>query len=595
MNRSRFLLSYMATAVLVLLATSFIALPAQALGTIYVNHAATGNNDGTDWANAYTDLQDALAEAGNGDEIWVARGVYTPGTAATDSFQLINGVALYGGFAATETVRTERDWRTHITVLSGDIGGDDVTDVNGVLLNPANIVGTNSQHVVTADAISSNTILDGFTITGGDAASDGFCPEACGGGILNTNASSYRLENLAIRGNRAQFGGGLHNSLNSNVTVYNVLVQGNSAVRNGGGVLNSQSSTAAFVNVVISGNTAAQSGGGFYNSGSNPLLTNVTMSGNWAGVAGGGMANRGNGRATLTNAIVWHNGDQSGVGTLTANLDNNVGSLPDVRYSLVQGSGGSGGWLSNAGRDLGNNIDANPLFVAPIDPDDAPTAAGNFDLQIISLVVDVGLNGANLLAHDIAGNDRIQNGRIDMGAYETPPAAVVRIMWVGTGVGRVTSSPAGVDCTGSCAVAYELGDTVSLTAVSTSPESTFVGWSGPCSGTAACVLELDMSRTVTATFNMNQYPLTIAKTGGGSGVVESSPLGIFCGGSCTANFDFGQTVTLTAVASNKSVFRGWSGACSGQATQCEVAINGAKSATARFDPPPIYLPLISTP
>ncbi len=73
---------------------------------IYVDSSAvSGQNTGADWANAYTDLQDALSATPQGNEIWVAKGTYYP----TDDnnreiyFQLPSNVALIGGFAGNET------------------------------------------------------------------------------------------------------------------------------------------------------------------------------------------------------------------------------------------------------------------------------------------------------------------------------------------------------------------------------------------------------------------------------------------------------------------------------------------------------------
>src|SRR5512134_3734972 len=134
-------------------------------------------SDGTSWTcdsweNA-CGLQTALAAATAGDEIWVKAGLYRP---ATDTrfldatFQLKEGVALYGGFTGMETTRDQRDWETHITVLSGDLGGDDTTDPNGVVTDTVNIVGTNAYHVVTGSGVDTTTILDGFVITAGYAS-----------------------------------------------------------------------------------------------------------------------------------------------------------------------------------------------------------------------------------------------------------------------------------------------------------------------------------------------------------------------------------------------------------------------------------------
>ena len=79
--------------------------------TWYVNASATGSNNGTSWANAYTDLQSALVnKAQSGDQVWVEQGTYKPtsGTDRTASFNIPDGVAVYGGFAGTETQLTQR-------------------------------------------------------------------------------------------------------------------------------------------------------------------------------------------------------------------------------------------------------------------------------------------------------------------------------------------------------------------------------------------------------------------------------------------------------------------------------------------------------
>ena len=182
---------------------------------IHVNINAPSGGDGATWGTAYKYLQDALAAVADGDEIWVAAGVYYPdedeGGNVTDNdpmavFFLKTGlkdVSIYGGFAGSETSRDQRDWDANLTVLSGDIEQNDRT-VNGVLYNPDGIVGTNSNNVVIGRDLD-GVVLDGFTITGGDVEAErpSFSSRDGGGGIYLYAPHNVLLENLTVRGNRA--------------------------------------------------------------------------------------------------------------------------------------------------------------------------------------------------------------------------------------------------------------------------------------------------------------------------------------------------------------------------------------------------------
>lgn len=109
-------------------AVSSLIAVADRQAVIYVDADATGLADGSSWADAFIDLQDALDVAQAGDEIWVAEGVYKPDRGTGDrgmSFEMVCGASIYGGFAGDETCRDERDWNKHRTVLSGDLNGDD--------------------------------------------------------------------------------------------------------------------------------------------------------------------------------------------------------------------------------------------------------------------------------------------------------------------------------------------------------------------------------------------------------------------------------------------------------------------------------------
>ncbi len=161
-------------------------------------------------------------------------------------------------------------------------------------------------------------------------------------------------------------------------------------------------------------------------------------------------------------------------------------------------------------------------------------------------------------------------------------AYTVTVSKSGDGSGGVTSSPGGINCGSVCRFDFSYNTLVTLTAPAATG-STFAGWSGEgCSGTGTCILTMSQARSVTATFTLNTYALTISKAGSGSGGVTSSPVGIDCGATCQYQFNSGDSVTLIATADAGSTFTGWSGdGCSGTGT-CIVSMAQARSVTATF-------------
>ena len=153
----------------------------------------------------------------------------------------------------------------------------------------------------------------------------------------------------------------------------------------------------------------------------------------------------------------------------------------------------------------------------------------------------------------------------------------------GIGSGTVTTAPAaGIDCGADCSEIYSYGTSVTLTAVP-SPGSTFVGWGGNCAGPGlACTLTMDGHKGVMANFQLQQFTLSVARSGNGSGSVTTSPAaGIDCGADCSQVYNFGTLVTLSAPPTAGSTFTGWSGACTGTGS-CVVTMDAAKSVTAAF-------------
>jgi uncharacterized delta-60 repeat protein len=150
----------------------------------------------------------------------------------------------------------------------------------------------------------------------------------------------------------------------------------------------------------------------------------------------------------------------------------------------------------------------------------------------------------------------------------------------GTGVGTVTSSPAGISCGSTCSAPFA-AISVTLTA-SPAVGSTFTGWSGsPCTGTGTCAVTMSTDHAVTATFQADKT-LTVTKSGAGTGTITSTPAGISCGASCSHSYRYGSTVTLTATPAAGSSFAGWSGACTGTGT-CSITTDADKTVTTAFN------------
>ncbi len=147
--------------------------------------------------------------------------------------------------------------------------------------------------------------------------------------------------------------------------------------------------------------------------------------------------------------------------------------------------------------------------------------------------------------------------------------------------GKVTSAVGGINCGSDSSVCnVNLGGKVTLTATPSLGYS-FKGWSGACTGTATtCTVSMTAAKSVTATFEVKTYPLTITKSAN-LGSVSSSPAGINCDTICSYNFEEGSNVTLTATAIS-GTFTGWSGGCTGTAPTCTVNMSAAKSVTANF-------------
>ncbi len=324
----------------------------------YVKADATGANNGTSWADAYTTLQDALADAGC-TEIWVAAGVYYPDEGAgqtnddrNSTFRLKNGVALYGGFAGTETARDQRDPEHNITVLSGDIDQNDTTDAHGVVTSILDLAGNNAYHVLTAIHVNNGAVLDGFTITAGQANDEDFYSPKREGGGLHSEHSSLTLRNVTFSGNLAYDGAGIF-SVYSSHKLTHVTFSDNHAYLDGGGMYEEEGSP-ILTEVTFSRNEAEEAGGGMIIGGGSPQLTNVIFSNNDALYDGGGIASGGSNltlkNVTFSGNSVYGDGDGGGISNYGGSL-----TLTDVTFSGNSAAFG-GGMLSVEGSPVLTNV-----------------------------------------------------------------------------------------------------------------------------------------------------------------------------------------------------------------------------------------------
>ena len=374
----------------------------------------TRSAGGTD-GGSFPSIQAAIDAAADGDEVVVAPCAY---------FETIN----FLGKA--------------ITVRSSD--GPEVTIIDALGMGSV---------VTSSSGEGPGTILDGFTITGGNATLGGgmrnvgssptvtnctftgnqACPIAGGGGGMANINSSPTVTNCTFIDNLAGlFGGGMVN-LNSSPTVTNCTFTGNWS-NHGGGAMTNGSGSAVVTDCTFTGNTALTNGGGMQNGSlSSTIVTNCTFSGNTAAEAGGGMANFSSSCPTVINCTftqnsggvfagggIFNDGFNSSVTLVVLNCvlwDNfehqirEVGENSDttVLYSNIQS-----GWPG-----LGN-INALPMFV---DPDN-----GDLRLQPGSPCIDAGDNTAvpKGVLRDLDGHPRFVDDAcsghggpvVDIGAHE---------------------------------------------------------------------------------------------------------------------------------------------------------------------------------
>jgi len=460
--RRRTVLSIVIAACAAFLAT---AAPAQEDKVIYVDADATGADNGSSWADAYTNLQNAL-EDGEDAEIRVAQGIYKPSHSnREETFELMEGTVVKGGYAGWGKPDPDaRDVHKYPTVLSGDLAGNDVevAAARDLLTEPSRA--ENSYRVVTLVYHSEEApTLEGFTITG---ANGGYH----GGGLyidhwdaivtdcifINNSASAggaMAFENGRVIFTRCSF---IRNATGDEGNGGAVYLDGCGTCRSmyaafidcifldnysdgyGGAIYNTSVSMATCINCLFVGNTSVLGGGALYDNGYDlgSHLMNCTLSGNNHGAIY--IAQYGS--AKLTNCILWDN--LAGTNTsLYAQIswERNEwwDNTPVVNYSCIQAWDGSLGGVGN--------FSADPLFVSPGSWDlDLDYTPGDYHLKPDSPCINAGdpsyvaeptdveippgyywpgeVDPDDYIAksseRDLDGGPRLVGDRVDMGAYE---------------------------------------------------------------------------------------------------------------------------------------------------------------------------------
>ncbi|MFC1735573.1 PKD domain-containing protein, partial [Candidatus Hydrogenedentota bacterium] len=393
---------------------------------VYVEHSAAGDGTGSSWTNACTTIQAGInaASGDGGSEVWVAEGTY--GEARdnlTGSVVLADNVELYGGFiglgvGGNEDERSLRNWNEHPTTINGS----------------ASLSDGNAQHVIIG---ANNAVLDGFTITGGNASetgprgyggalwNNGTSPSIInctftsnqarsnGGAIMNQYGAAPEIADCLFVNNTALYGGAIHNS-QSPAIITNCTFRDNTAsyggamysyeseavvtgcrfesndATTGGGMHNQLEPSARILNCVFLENTASNDGGGMSNYMAATIIINCTFSANTATNIGGAMRSTLSSSPTITNCIMW--GDSS------PEMSSSLSSTPEVTHSNIQG-----------GHEGDGNIDADPLF--------SNVETGDLSIRFGSPCIDTGDSDTDS-GDDIDGRLRPFGPGVDMGAHE---------------------------------------------------------------------------------------------------------------------------------------------------------------------------------
>lgn len=402
--------------------------------TVYVNLAASGDNDGTSWVNAYTDLQNAFNNVGRSDQVWIAKGTYIRDeTNRSVSFLWQkDNIEVYGGFDGTESMLSQRNWVMNETILSGDLGAVGTATDNAYTV----LTGPYSQTIANTIA---RAYIDGLIIQDGyaNAATTNKFGRFGGGFFTESYVSDIEFVNCTFRNNTAVAGGGISVSsefIEKKITLINCKLMGNKARAGAPFDLATygRNMTVTITGTLIADNEVIDLEGdnGGYGHGGRAMAYN-------GGDIGLGIANttwvnnKDNSTSTDKILLAVHRRFSGGIGFLALQnciFSNNDHSTNNLSFPAVSGNGG---FISKSVNhcllDDTTNISAVKIEMILGDAQFVNLNAGDYRLMSTSPAIDKGSeSGLDLTSVDLAGTPRILGQKIDLGCYEYNASASIR-------------------------------------------------------------------------------------------------------------------------------------------------------------------------
>ncbi|MFW5652821.1 MAG: right-handed parallel beta-helix repeat-containing protein [Planctomycetota bacterium] len=426
---------------------------------LYVSKDGLPAGNGRNWNSAFRRLTAALDAARDNpfiEEIWVQNGVYRPDEGTGDrtlAFELVDGVAVYGGFVGDELNLNERDPDTNLTVLDGDLRGNDRGDF-------ANF-DDNAYNVVRAVSVGDGALLDGFVIRGGNAVGSP-APYDRGGGISIRDRSNPTIRNVTLTENRSlrggaaihvhfrsepliedclildhesetEAGGAISSKYNSSPTILNCRIIGSRVINGNGGAISQMYGGMMIIrDTIITGNTAGDDGGALFAIDAAVDMVNVAMMFNRASASGVASLSSAASLLMTNCSMGWNEGTDAEVGVIHNIPTSHVDLLNSIvfdnygRPSLTGDGTRFVAWSNVEGGAEGDgNINLPPVFEDPAGPDRIPgTEDDHLRVLDASPVIDAGNNGFVPLdiSTDIAGNARMYDdpGMPDTGTGSSP-------------------------------------------------------------------------------------------------------------------------------------------------------------------------------